>query len=66
MTPEEEIERLRRTVAALRRSRTLLLRLLEESLQAQAQLQARHRADPEVSNVRQLAPRSAQDKGLGS
>ena len=66
MDAEEEIVRLRRMVGSLRRSRTLLLRLLDESLREQAALQARFGATQAVSNVRQLAPRSAQDKGLGS
>ncbi len=63
MDTEEEIERLRGTVARLRRSRTLLLRLLEESLREQESLQARLVAGGRLSNVRQLPPRSAQDRG---
>ncbi len=63
MDTAEEIERLRGTVARLRRSRTLLLRLLEESLREQESLQARLAAGRPLSNVRQLPPRSAQDRG---
>lgn len=66
MANEVEIARLRRMVVSLRRSRSLLLRLLDESLQEQAALQVRLVAAQAVSNVRQLTPRSAQDKGLGS
>ncbi len=63
MDTEEEIQQLRLMVARLRHGRTLLLRLLDESLHAQEALQARLAAAPGVSNVRQLAPQSAQDKG---
>jgi len=64
MDADEEIRYLRLTVGRLRHSRTLLLRLLEESLHEQAALQARLAEATGVSNVRQLAPRSAQDKGF--
>jgi len=61
MDAQAEILALRRMVQRLRRSRTLLLRLLNESLREQEALQARleQRA---VSNVRRVLPRSAQDR----
>ncbi len=64
MDADEEIRHLRRMVGRLRQSRTLLLRLLDESLREQASLQARLAEGTGVSNVRQLTPRSAQDKGF--
>lgn len=64
MDAEEEILHLRLMVGRLRLGRTLLLRLLDESLREQASLQTRLRAATGVSNVRQMTPRSAQDKGL--
>ena len=62
MAAEEELLQLRLMVGRLRLSRRLLLRLLDESLQERAVLQARLEAATALSNVRQLAPRSAQDK----
>jgi len=61
MSAEEELESLRLQVSRLRRSRTLLLHMLDEALHEQAELQARL-AGRGVSNVRQLTPRAAQDK----
>ncbi len=63
MDRDAEITRLRGTVARLRRSRTLLLRLLEESLREQESLRQCLAAEARLSNVRQLPPRSAQDRG---
>ena len=62
MDTEEELRRLRGTVERLRRSRTLLLRLLDKSLQEQAALQAQILRRGGLSNVRQMTPGSAQDK----
>jgi hypothetical protein len=63
MDAEEEVQHLREMVARLRLSRSLLLRLLDESLREQEALQARLREGAGMSNVRHLPPRSAQDKG---
>jgi len=64
MEAAERVEHLRLELGRLRRSRSVLLRLLEDSLKEQESMQEelrRLRQICGVSNVRQLLPGSAQE-----